>query len=332
MTRKVAAKEPDTTSPAKSAFAELFNVREGERTVQSGFKMLAPARIVTEAQVRRTIKEEEVAELRQSISELHRLGEGIEGSGLIQAVLVTPLPHDRGYRLVAGHKRHRAATELKLPEIPAVLIERTSESAIRLIQLTENEQRSPVPPLERAAAYQTLRNEMNLSIRDLARLLGKNKGSIEALLNLLRYGADVQKMVSKRSDTLLHARYIEKVTDRSLRRRLINATLRENAPLRDILRRIEESAPRAQEARAAQETAATTAVPPGSTPREAAAPAKPATADPIAQALRPAVAQAAEAVRQLKSIKMTAAHRQAARREVLLLKAQVRELEKIVGK
>ena len=215
-TKQSATKKPDRKAQVKAPkrpstqeyLDTLLPIKSGERE-PNGFKMIHPTRIEVGTNVRQTVSESDLADTRESIHELRQLGEGIEGTGILQAILVTP--DGDGYRLVVGQKRLLSATALSLEEVPCIVVEKVTEGAIRLMQLTENAQRTPPPPLEEATAIQAMMTEQKLSYRDVARLLGKRKGYVENRINLLKMGADVQKMVSVRTDTLQHARLIDPI-------------------------------------------------------------------------------------------------------------------------
>lgn len=235
------------------------------------FQMLPPLFIVSSANMRRTVLPEELRDLQESINSLRQIGEGIEGSGILQALLVRPLVAQEGdrssppsgepqpaqttatltrFQLICGQKRFLAAKALQLPVVPCLIDHRDPEEIAknghgsvaalsRLLQLTENAQRSDPPPLEEAEALLATMKELRLSVRDAARLLGKNKGYIENRLRLLKMAPDVQRMVSLRKDTIPHAYYLNQISDEQLRVQLISAVLHEQISVREVRRRIE---------------------------------------------------------------------------------------------
>ncbi len=221
---------------AQSDFDDLFGARQGERIVSAGFKMLAHERITVRPQVRRTFPQEEMDELRASIRALRKENGGIEGTGLLQALLVAP--ENGRYHLIAGEKRFRATQAEGLPEVPCVIVPAVSEGMTRLLQLTENALRSAPPVLEEAQAMRETMEQQQLSQRDLARLLGKNRGYIENRVRLLKMEPELQDMVTRRPDTLKHAQLIAGVEDAPLRRELIRAVVEEEASVKELERRL----------------------------------------------------------------------------------------------
>ena len=226
------------TDKSGANFDALFGARQGEKIVSGGFKMLAHDRISVRPQVRQTFSPLELEELRASVHELREQGQGIEGSGVLQALLVCPA--ENGYRLIAGEKRFRATQEEGLAQVPCVVVAAPkAEGTVRLLQLTENALRSAPPVLEEARAIKETMDEQNLSLRDMARLLGKTLGYVTNRVALLKMGEDVQEMVGARGDTLRVAAHIEKVAEATLRSELIRAVVDEGIGEREVLRRIE---------------------------------------------------------------------------------------------
>lgn len=222
---------------AQSDFDDLFGARLGERIVSAGFKMLAHDRIIVRPQVRLTFPQNELDELRASIRALRAEHRGIEGTGLLQALLVSL--HDSKYHLIVGEKRFRAAQAEGLPEVPCVIVPAASEGMTRLLQLTENALRSAPPVLEEALAIHETMQQQKLSQRDLARLLGKNRGYIENRVRLLKMDSELQDMVVQRPDTLKHAQLIAGVKNTLLRGELIRAVVEEEASVKELERRLQ---------------------------------------------------------------------------------------------
>lgn len=231
---------------ARSASAAVVSAepsRGGSETsgrLEGGvFRMLSHSQITVRPQVRQTFPQAEMEELRASIRELRAGGGGIEGSGILQALLITP--EGDGFRLVAGERRFRASQSEGVELLPCLVVETVSESAIRVLQLTENALRTPPPLLEESRAIQSAMEAENLSLRNMARLLGKDKSYVEARVNLLKYPEDVQEMVSARADTIRHARHLAAIADESLRAELIGAVRDEGIGEREVKRRIQEA-------------------------------------------------------------------------------------------
>ena len=225
------------TNHSDANFDDLFGTSKGEGLL-SGLKLVAIERIQTAAQPRTLFDSQALRDLSHSIAALRERGEGVEGTGILQPLLVTREGED--YRLLAGERRLRAAKLTALPEVP--VIEVSSREDTRLaVQLVENLQRAGLNPLDEARSLRHLMSEQKLSIRDAATLLGKTRGYVTNRLDLLKMGDDVQQMVSSREDTLRVAAHIERVAEPEKRAELIRAVLEEGMGEREIKRRIEGS-------------------------------------------------------------------------------------------
>jgi ParB family transcriptional regulator, chromosome partitioning protein len=144
-------------------------------------------------QPRRTFDEDTIAELATSIAQL----------GLLQPVIVRPSP--RGYELVAGERRWRAARRAGLSRVPAVVIETDDRGALERA-LVENLHRADLNAIEEAAAYQQLIDDGGLTQEALGERLGRNRVTITNRLRLLDLPVSVQSLVAARRLTPAHGK------------------------------------------------------------------------------------------------------------------------------
>jgi len=86
---------------------------------------------------------------RKEFSNIRELAEDIAQNGLINAVVVTPIPDKPGqYYLIAGERRLRAAMLLEWKTIPVHIIHDCAPLASKLIELSENVHREALTALE----------------------------------------------------------------------------------------------------------------------------------------------------------------------------------------
>ena len=90
-----------------------------------------------------------------SRSELRELEESIRTNGLLQAVTVRKSPQGKGYELIAGERRLRAATNIGWKDISAVVRDLDDREMLTLA-LVENLQRFDLNPIEEAEGYARL--------------------------------------------------------------------------------------------------------------------------------------------------------------------------------
>jgi ParB/RepB/Spo0J family partition protein len=326
----------DAKAQASGAVDKLFGARQGEQVV-SGLKLVRHEHITVKPQPRTRFSNIEVAELAGSIAQLHERGEGIEGTGILQPLLVTllkdpdPENPDARYRLIAGERRFRASQEAGLPHVPCLVLS-LSEQGVLPAQLIENLQRQNLAPLDEARALEQLRDEQGLSVRDLAKSLGKTRGYVTNRLDLLKMGEDVQAMVSSREDTLKHAALIDAVPDEETRRELIRAVTEEGASVKEIERRITgddtaSTPPGSSTPVSSREDTSTGSGSAGGSSRSIRE-TPPQPPDPIISALRPAAAFVAEAARQIEELRLTADYKRQLREAVQGIKEQLNKIEK----
>jgi ParB family chromosome partitioning protein len=84
---------------------------------------------------------------------LEELAASIKEHGIVQPIVVRP--KGKGYEIVAGERRWRAARLAGLEKVPA-LVREFSEAERMEIALVENLQREDLNPLEEAEAYRAL--------------------------------------------------------------------------------------------------------------------------------------------------------------------------------
>jgi ParB family chromosome partitioning protein len=170
---------------------------------------------------------------------LHDLTASVKEHGVLQPILVRPLPAGR-YQLVAGERRWRAATAAGLGVIPALIEEIDDDTALE-IAVIENLQREDLSPLDEAMIYDKMIRQHGYSIRRLAQKLGKDKGYLENRLRLADAPPEIRELVSVRKDTLSHAYELLKVTDPKKRKKLAEMVGRGELSLVRLRERIDEA-------------------------------------------------------------------------------------------
>ncbi|WP_077329819.1 ParB/RepB/Spo0J family partition protein [Virgibacillus siamensis] len=123
-------------------------------------------------QPRKTFHADAIEELKESILEY----------GIIQPLIVRK--SIKGYEIVVGERRFRAAKEAGLDVIPAVVKELTDEKMME-VALLENLQREDLTPIEEAYAYSNLMNELDITQDELSKRLGKSRSHIANIIRLL---------------------------------------------------------------------------------------------------------------------------------------------------
>ena len=140
---------------------------------------------------------------------LAELAESIKAQGVVQPIVVRPLPSMGGgeteYEIVAGERRWRAAQMAGLATIPAVVRDIPDESAVA-VALIENIQREDLNPLEEARSLHRLIEEFGLTHADAADAVGRSRATVTNLLRLLELPRPVRDLVERRELDMGHAR------------------------------------------------------------------------------------------------------------------------------
>ncbi len=133
-------------------------------------------------QPRGQIKEEELAELAQSIAT----------HGVLQPIVVRPL--NGRYQLIAGERRWQAARRTGLMTIPAV-VKNCTEREMLEFALIENIQREDINAIDAARAYARLAQEFDLTQEELSQRVGKSRSAVANTMRLLDLPDEVQESI-----------------------------------------------------------------------------------------------------------------------------------------
>lgn len=136
---------------------------------------------------------------------LEELAASIRVRGVIQPLLVRK--SGKGYQIIAGERRWRAAKIAGLTELPIIIQEVAGRDVLE-IALIENIQREDLNPIEAAHAFDRLSREFGLSQEEIGRRTGKDRATISNLLRLLRLPQPVQQFVADGQLSMGHARAI----------------------------------------------------------------------------------------------------------------------------
>lgn len=126
---------------------------------------------------------------RQFIGDLTELKASISRHGIIEPIIVRRVD-DATYRLIAGERRWRAAKELGLERVPAIIRELDANDTFE-VQLVENLHRKDLNAVEEAMGYKVLIDEYNISQSELGRRLGKSVATINETLRVLSLHPDI---------------------------------------------------------------------------------------------------------------------------------------------
>ncbi len=133
-----------------------------------------------------------------TVESIQDLIDSIKEHGILQPVILRCTDTER-YELIAGERRLRAALELRLDEIPAVLKNIDAKQAYA-IAIIENIQREQLSLLEEAEALLKLKNDYFMSVETVAKMIGKPRTTIANLIRVATHLSSFGKELLERGD------------------------------------------------------------------------------------------------------------------------------------
>ncbi|NLV20946.1 MAG: ParB/RepB/Spo0J family partition protein [Syntrophomonadaceae bacterium] len=134
---------------------------------------------------------------------LQELSESIRERGVLQPILLRPL--DKGYQIVAGERRWRAAKMAGLKTMPA-LVREMGDAEVAEISLIENLQRDDLSIIEEALAYKNMIEEFDYRQDILSQKIGKSRVHISNTIRLLSLPQEIITLLENKQLTPGHAR------------------------------------------------------------------------------------------------------------------------------
>ena len=161
---------------------------------------------------------------------LEELAASIKEFGVIQPVIVK----EKGdyYELIAGERRWRASKIAGIKKIPAV-VKKYDEKDIFAIALIENLQREDLNPMEEAAGYKKLADDLSISQEEIAKKVGKSRSAVANSMRLLNLDERVQNFVKEGKLSSGHARTLLAVEDKDAQFEMAERILEDDLSVRN---------------------------------------------------------------------------------------------------
>ena len=161
---------------------------------------------------------------------LLQLSESIKEHGVVQPILVRGL--NKGFELIAGERRLRAAKLAGLKKIPAVVVDVSNVQSLE-IAILENVQREDLNPIDISMGYQRLKNEFGYTQEEMAKKVGKPRSSIANSLRLLSLSTKAQTELKKGNISEGHAKVLLGL-EPTKAESMLNEILKQNLSIRDL--------------------------------------------------------------------------------------------------
>lgn len=163
-------------------------------------------------------------------NKLTELAESIEKHGVIQPIIVRR--KDKGYELVAGERRWRAAKKAGFKEVPCIVreLEQLQSTEIALI---ENIQREDLNPIEEALAYNSLIEKHNMTQEKVSEVVGKSRSYITNIVRLLNLDDRVRTFILNGKLTSGHGRTLLGIDNKDIQYKLAKTIIDKKISVRE---------------------------------------------------------------------------------------------------
>jgi len=141
---------------------------------------------------------------------IDELATSIATHGIIQPIVLKKT--SKGFEIIAGERRWRAARKAGLKQIPGIIKELTKEQ-LMVVALIENIQREDLNPIEEAEAIRRMYDEFELTQDAISKSIGKSRPYITNMLRLLKLPEQIQRLVLEGKLSNGHARTLIGVED-----------------------------------------------------------------------------------------------------------------------
>ena len=164
---------------------------------------------------------------------LQELTDSIRQHGIIQPLIVRQA--GTRFELIAGERRLRAAQEVGLVSVPAI-VRTANDLEVLELSLIENLQRADLNPIEEAQGYARLVNEFGMRQEDIALKVGRSRAAVANALRLLDLHPQVQVWLAQNLISVGHAKVLLALKAHEEQLLTAETVLRRNATVRSTER------------------------------------------------------------------------------------------------
>jgi ParB family transcriptional regulator, chromosome partitioning protein len=181
--------------------------------------------------------------VREHPGDVDGLAATIAEHGLLQPLGVVAAEHGR-YRVVYGNRRRAAAVQLGLERVPCILLDADDPRTL-IQQLTENIQRQDLNDLEKARAFERLREQLVADggaraegeLDDLTgRAVGLAARTVRRYLGLLELPEEVQALIRAGDLSVTQAQHLRRVANPRTQIELARAAVEEGMSAAELSR------------------------------------------------------------------------------------------------
>ncbi len=158
------------------------------------------------------------------------LEESIQIHGIIQPIIVRKV--EKGYEIVAGERRWRAAKNADIKEMPCIVKDLDREKLME-VSLIENLQREDLNEIEEAMAYKRLNEEFSMTQEQIGKSVGKSRPYITNTLRLLNLQKEVISLIMGGKISGGHGRALLRIEDGNNQKRIALKVIEEGLTVRE---------------------------------------------------------------------------------------------------
>lgn len=162
---------------------------------------------------------------------IDELAESIKENGMIQPMILRKA--ERGYEIVAGERRWRAARRAGLSTVPCLVRELTDEQNI-ILALIENMQREDLNPIEEAEGLDKMMHVYGMTQEQVSKSVGKSRPYVANSVRLLKLSGKAKSYVSEGALSAGHARTLASVEDPEKQEELADKAVKNELSVRQL--------------------------------------------------------------------------------------------------
>ncbi|MGH1467841.1 MAG: ParB/RepB/Spo0J family partition protein [Bdellovibrionales bacterium] len=212
-----ASKTPKQAKPSKIELKSPKEVVDPTKIIHMvSIENIAP----NKEQPRKVFNEAALEELTNSVRE----------QGIMQPIVAIQ-KNAKQFEIIAGERRWRAAQRCGLKEVPVIVKEISDQNKLELA-IIENIQRDDLNPIEEGEAYLILAKKYNLTQKEIAQKVGKDRATVANLIRVTGLASKVKEKVTASKISLGHAKVLLSVEDKTLQVKLAEKIERLNLSVR----------------------------------------------------------------------------------------------------
>lgn len=168
------------------------------------------------------------------------LVQSVKMHGILEPLVIAETP--AGLQIIAGERRWRAAKELGLKKVPAI-VRKTSPQGMLEMAIVENIQRTNLNCVERGNAYKRLVEDFDMMVGEVAKRVGKSIAYVSNSLRILNLPAAITDGLMSGDISEGHAKALTGLDDNFLINEAYKEILRKNLSVRqteELVRKFKE--------------------------------------------------------------------------------------------